>query len=202
MLKFSEYSFLHVCYVSMFKVLIWVRVGVVLCALCLIHVYTCKCVWPLACLSFSLRPPPPSPLPYPLVSFFKCKGETKFLWVCLDVMRPLKNAPPLPGGIFSLTPSRRDHNSHFRRARAITIFWLTDGVFTAGDLGGVEDFENWQTDFNETFRVYRKIIEDTGIFVRFPKFEFWTPLPPLRSLKFRFFPISKKTALAILLKVI
>ena len=41
-LNFSVYSFLYVCFVSMFKVLIRVRVGVVLCALCLIH--ACVCV--------------------------------------------------------------------------------------------------------------------------------------------------------------
>ena len=87
--------------------------------------------------------------------------------VCLDVMRPLKNAPPLPGGIFSLTPSRRDHNSHLRRARAFTIFGLCDGVFTAGATGGVDYLENGSTDLAEIHRVERKIIEDTGIFVRF-----------------------------------
>ena len=183
------------CFVSMFKVLIWVRMGDVLCALWLI-LYMCTHVWfwPLAGLSFSLRPPPPPlPLPYPLVSFFKCKGETKFVWVCLDVMRPLKNAPPLPGGIFSLTPSRRDHNSHFRRARAITIFWLTDGVFTAGGVR-VNGFSGFpQTDRDETHRVYREIFGDNDIIGRIANFDFEPPLTPTFVLKFRFFDFSKKT---------
>ena len=54
----------------------------------------------------------------------------------------LKNALPLPEGIFSLTPARRAHNKPVCRAEAIAIFGSTDGVFTAGGVTGVEDFEN------------------------------------------------------------
>ena len=117
-------------------------------------------------------------------------------------MRPLKNAPPLPGGIFSLTPSRRDHNSHFRRARAITIFGLTDGVFTAGDLGA-DGFSGFpQTDRDETHRVYREIFVDNDIVGSIANFDFEPPLPPHFVLKFRFLDYPKIKSSPILIAAI
>ena len=80
--------------------------------------------------------------------------------------------PPLPGGIFSLTPARRAHNEPIRRARAITIFWLCDGVFTAGETAGKRFFMFRQNDFAEIHRVYRKIIFKTFVGNGIPDFGF------------------------------
>ena len=80
--------------------------------------------------------------------------------------------PPLPGGIFSLTPSRRDHNSHLRRARAFTIFGLTDGVLVAGETI-LEHFSGFPwTDQDEIHRIYRKILFKNFVGSGIPDFGF------------------------------
>ena len=117
-------------------------------------------------------------------------------------MRPLKNALPLPEGIFSLTPARRAHNKPVCRAEAIAIFGSTDGVFTAGrpDMNGFSGFP--QTDRDETHRVYREIFVDNEIVGRIANFDFEPPLTPTFVLKFRFFDFSKKTAPDFLITLI
>ena len=60
-----------------------------MCALCLIHVYTCLCMC--SCLSFSLRSSPPSPRPlYSSVVFEMIRGNSMSVCGCLDVMRQHK----------------------------------------------------------------------------------------------------------------
>ena len=74
-----------------------------MCALCLIHLYTCLCVCSLACPFFSLRPPPPpSPLLSLLVSFFKCKGGTNTVCVCvwMDAAREEETPQPPQGSLY------------------------------------------------------------------------------------------------------
>ena len=72
-----------------------------MCALCLIHVYTCLCVY--SCLSLSLRPPPPPCPPLSLlVSFFKCKGGAQSLCVCvwMDAARDIETPQTPPGSLY------------------------------------------------------------------------------------------------------
>ena len=90
MLKIIVYSYLFVCfgaYVSIES--LSARGGWCVRALFNTCVHMSVCVF--ACvLSFSLRSSLPLPLLSLLVSFFKCKGGTQYVCVCLDVMRQHK----------------------------------------------------------------------------------------------------------------
>ena len=92
-----------------------------MCALCLIHVYTCLCMC--SYLSFSLRSSPPSPRPlYSSVVFEMIRGNSMSVCGCLDERRTDENEPHIPPrGSFNLRHGLWPHKNVF--PAPIEILW-------------------------------------------------------------------------------
>ena len=121
-----------------------------MCALCLIHVYTCLCVC--SCLSFSLRSPPPSPPLSLLVSFFKCKGVTNTVCVCVWMGCGDWKWPDAPQRAISVNTRREATIITFLPRK---IFFGCVCKYTAGRITLVVKSMFRQNDFAEIFRVDR-----------------------------------------------
>ena len=100
--------------------------------------------------------------------------------------------PPCLGGIFSLTTSRSDHNKLLRRPKAIIFFdYLTESL-VAPDVTRTLKFLILQTDFDETFRVDREIIDDMRTRISFLSSGPGSPPPPFLCLNLGFLTFPKK----------